>query len=87
MVTYDTAFTRFVKRRKRWHAKTCFSCRSFDECTVTTPIINQPQAAILGVGRIQKRVVVVENDAIAVRPMAYLSLTFDHRILDGAVAD
>lgn len=54
---------------------------------VALPIINQPQAAILGVGLIQKRVVVVENDAIAVRPMAYLSLTFDHRILDGVVAD
>jgi pyruvate/2-oxoglutarate dehydrogenase complex dihydrolipoamide acyltransferase (E2) component len=51
-----------------------------------TPIINQPQCAILGVGAIQKRVVVI-NDAIAIRPMAYLTLTFDHRILDGAVAD
>jgi pyruvate/2-oxoglutarate dehydrogenase complex dihydrolipoamide acyltransferase (E2) component len=50
------------------------------------PIINQPQCAILGVGLIQKRVVVI-NDAIAIRPMAYLSLTFDHRILDGAIAD
>jgi 2-oxoglutarate dehydrogenase E2 component (dihydrolipoamide succinyltransferase) len=52
-----------------------------------TPIINQPQAAILGVGMIQKRVMVVDDDAIAVRPMAYTSLTFDHRILDGAVGD
>ena len=51
-----------------------------------TPIINQPQCAILGVGAIQKRVVVI-NDAIAIRPMAYISLTFDHRILDGAIAD
>lgn len=51
-----------------------------------TPIINQPQCAILGVGIIQKRVVVI-NDAIAIRPMVYLSLTFDHRILDGAIAD
>jgi 2-oxoglutarate dehydrogenase E2 component (dihydrolipoamide succinyltransferase) len=51
-----------------------------------TPIINQPQCAILGVGIIQKRVIVI-NDAIAIRPMAYLSLTFDHRILDGAIAD
>lgn len=51
-----------------------------------TPIINQPQCAILGVGAIQKRVVVID-DAIAIRPMVYLSLTFDHRILDGAVAD
>lgn len=53
---------------------------------VATPIINQPQTGILGVGMMQKRVVVI-NDAIAIRPMAYMSLTFDHRILDGAVAD
>jgi 2-oxoglutarate dehydrogenase E2 component (dihydrolipoamide succinyltransferase) len=52
-----------------------------------TPIINQPQSAILGIGKFQKRVVVLENDAIAVRPMAYLSLTFDHRVLDGASGD
>lgn len=51
-----------------------------------TPIINQPQSAILGVGAIQKRVVVID-DAIAIRPMVYISLTFDHRILDGAIAD
>lgn len=52
-----------------------------------TPIINQPQSAILGIGKFQKRVVVLDNDAIAVRPMAYLSLTFDHRVLDGASGD
>lgn len=51
-----------------------------------TPIITQPQAGILGAGRIQKRAVVI-NDAIAIRPMVYLSFTFDHRILDGAAAD
>jgi len=51
-----------------------------------TPVINQPQCGILGTGTIQKRPVVV-NDAIAIKPMAYISLTFDHRILDGAVAD
>ena len=58
---------------------------------IAMPIINQPQCAIMGVGAIQKRVVVVtdENgdDLIAIRPMVYLSLTFDHRILDGAIAD
>lgn len=54
---------------------------------LATPVINQPQTAILGAGAVQKRVVVLENDAIAVRPMLYLSLTFDHRVLDGAVAD
>jgi 2-oxoglutarate dehydrogenase E2 component (dihydrolipoamide succinyltransferase) len=53
---------------------------------LATPIIHQPQCGILGVGLIQKRVVVV-GDAIAIRPMVYLSFTFDHRILDGAAAD
>jgi len=51
-----------------------------------TPIINQPQVAILGVGGIHKRPVVV-NDAIAVRSMVYLALSFDHRLVDGALAD
>ncbi len=51
-----------------------------------TPIINQPNCAILGVGAIQKRPIVI-NDAIAIRPMVYLGLTFDHRILDGFSAD
>ena len=50
------------------------------------PIINQPQLAILGVGGIEKRPVVVD-DAVVVRPMAYLTLGFDHRLIDGAVAD
>jgi 2-oxoglutarate dehydrogenase E2 component (dihydrolipoamide succinyltransferase) len=53
---------------------------------VATPIINQPQSGILGVGMIEKRVKVI-NDAIAIRPCSYLSLTFDHRVADGATAD
>jgi 2-oxoglutarate dehydrogenase E2 component (dihydrolipoamide succinyltransferase)/2-oxoisovalerate dehydrogenase E2 component (dihydrolipoyl transacylase) len=52
----------------------------------STPIIHQPQIAILGVGAVQKRAVVV-HDAIAIRPMTYLSLSFDHRVIDGATAD
>lgn len=61
-----------------------------------TPIINQPQAAILGIGAIVKRPVVRNgngsllpsaDDAIVIRPICYLSLSFDHRILDGASAD
>jgi 2-oxoglutarate dehydrogenase E2 component (dihydrolipoamide succinyltransferase) len=60
-----------------------------------TPVINQPQSAILGVGAINKRVVVISSptfdggtaDAIAIRPMVYLALTFDHRLLDGAIGD
>ncbi|HXI14051.1 MAG TPA: dihydrolipoamide acetyltransferase family protein [Thermoanaerobaculia bacterium] len=55
-----------------------------------TPIINQPQVAILGVGGVKKRAVVIETDegdAIVVRSMCYLALTFDHRIIDGALAD
>ncbi len=51
-----------------------------------TPVISQPQSAILGIGAIQKRVVVI-NDAIAIRPMVYLALSFDHRLLDGAIGD
>ena len=50
------------------------------------PIINQPQVAILGVGTIEKRPVVVE-DAIGIQTMAYLTLGYDHRLIDGAVAD
>ena len=50
------------------------------------PIINQPHVAILGVGNIEKRPVVIE-DAIAIRPMGYLTLGYDHRLIDGAVAD
>jgi 2-oxoglutarate dehydrogenase E2 component (dihydrolipoamide succinyltransferase) len=51
-----------------------------------TPIISQPQVAIMGLGGIEKRPVVV-GDAIAIRPMCYLVLSFDHRVIDGAVAD
>ncbi|HKA21286.1 MAG TPA: dihydrolipoamide acetyltransferase family protein, partial [Blastocatellia bacterium] len=51
-----------------------------------TPIINQPQVAILGVGVIKKRPVVID-DAIAIRQMGIFGLSFDHRIIDGAVAD
>jgi len=55
------------------------------------PIIFQPQTAILGTGMMQKRAVVITdeggNDSIAIRPMVYLSLVFDHRILDGESAD
>lgn len=57
---------------------------------MATPIINQPQSAIIGVGAVQKRVVVVDSDgidAIAIRPMMYATLTFDHRITDGSGAD
>ena len=55
-----------------------------------TPIINQPQVAILGVGGVKKRPVVVETDDgdfIAIRSICIMSLTFDHRLIDGAVAD
>ncbi len=53
---------------------------------LATAIINQPQCAIMGVGAVQQRAV-VENNAVVARPMAYLTLTFDHRIIDGAIAD
>jgi 2-oxoglutarate dehydrogenase E2 component (dihydrolipoamide succinyltransferase) len=51
-----------------------------------TPVINQPQVAILGVGAVEKMPVVID-DAIAIRSMCYLALTFDHRLIDGAMAD
>ncbi|HJE51562.1 MAG TPA: 2-oxoglutarate dehydrogenase, E2 component, dihydrolipoamide succinyltransferase, partial [Tessaracoccus flavescens] len=55
-----------------------------------TPIVNQPEVAILGTGALVKRPVVVEdrfgNESIAVRHMMYLSLSYDHRLIDGAVA-
>jgi 2-oxoglutarate dehydrogenase E2 component (dihydrolipoamide succinyltransferase) len=50
------------------------------------PIINQPQVAILGVGTIEKRPV-VRDDAIAIRHMVYLSISYDHRVIDGAMAE
>ena len=56
-----------------------------------TPIINQPQVAILGVGAIEKRPKVLSGqdgeDVIAIRTCAYFSISFDHRVIDGAVAD
>ena len=56
---------------------------------IGTPIINQPQAAILGVGAIKKRPMVVSDnkaqDSIEIRSMTYMTLTFDHRIIDGAL--
>ncbi len=55
-----------------------------------TPIINQPQVAILGTGSVVKRAVVIDDDnlgeTIAVRQMVYLALTYDHRLVDGADA-
>jgi 2-oxoglutarate dehydrogenase E2 component (dihydrolipoamide succinyltransferase) len=51
---------------------------------IGTPIINQPQVAILGTGAIKKRVAVI-NDALAIRSIAYFTLSFDHRIVDGAL--
>ena len=49
------------------------------------PVINQPNVAILGLGAIEKRPVVID-DAIAIRSMVYLTLSYDHRVVDGAVA-
>ena len=51
-----------------------------------TPVINQPQAAILGVGVVEKAAVVID-DAIAIRSVSLIGLTFDHRLIDGALAD
>ncbi len=49
------------------------------------PVINQPNVGILGLGAIQKRAMVI-NDAIAIRSMVYLTLSYDHRVVDGAIA-
>lgn len=57
---------------------------------IATPIINQPQSAILGIGKLEKRVVVRQydgQDTIQVRPMIYVTLTIDHRVLDGFQAN
>jgi 2-oxoglutarate dehydrogenase E2 component (dihydrolipoamide succinyltransferase) len=51
---------------------------------IGTPVINQPQVAILGTGAIKKRVAVID-DALAIRSVAYFTLSFDHRIVDGAL--
>ena len=53
---------------------------------LATPAINQPQVAILGIGAVSKAPVVI-NDAIAIRSISYLTLTFDHRVIDGATGD
>lgn len=52
-----------------------------------TPIINQPQVAIMGVGTIEKRLSVMQDDSVAIRTKAYFSISFDHRVIDGAIAD
>lgn len=52
-----------------------------------TPVINQPQVAILGLGAVEKVPAVLDGDAIAIRSQAHLALTFDHRLIDGALAD
>jgi len=57
---------------------------------IATPIINQPQSAILGIGKLEKRVVVVEKkgkDTTEIKPMVYVTLTIDHRVLDGFKAN
>ena len=51
------------------------------------PVISQPQVGILGLGGIEKRVKVTADDAIVIKPMMYTCLSYDHRIVDGAVAD
>ena len=56
-----------------------------------TPIINQPQVAILGIGVIEKRPIVSTdaegNDVISIKTMSYFAITYDHRLVDGADAD
>jgi pyruvate dehydrogenase E2 component (dihydrolipoamide acetyltransferase) len=65
-----------------------FSITNFGSfgCLIGTPVINQPQVAILGVGTVDKTPIVID-DAIAIRSICHLSLSFDHRLIDGALAD
>ncbi|SDL31590.1 dihydrolipoamide acetyltransferase family protein [Lacicoccus qingdaonensis] len=51
-----------------------------------TPIINPPQSSILGIGRIEKKVIPTDDDAIEIQPMMALSLSYDHRVIDGVMA-
>ena len=53
---------------------------------LSTPILNPPQSGILGLHKIQKRAVVGEGDAVVVRPMMYVALSYDHRLIDGREA-
>jgi 2-oxoglutarate dehydrogenase E2 component (dihydrolipoamide succinyltransferase) len=53
---------------------------------LSTPILNPPQSGILGLHKIQKRAVVAEGDQVVVRPMMYLALSYDHRLVDGREA-
>jgi 2-oxoglutarate dehydrogenase E2 component (dihydrolipoamide succinyltransferase) len=53
---------------------------------LSTPILNPPQSAILGLHKTEKRAVVLEGDVVAVRPMMYLALSYDHRVIDGREA-
>ena len=53
---------------------------------LSSPIVNPPQSAILGMHGIQKRPVVLPDNSIVVRPMMYIALTYDHRLIDGREA-
>jgi 2-oxoglutarate dehydrogenase E2 component (dihydrolipoamide succinyltransferase) len=53
---------------------------------LSTPILNTPQSGVLGLHKIQKRPVAVEDDRVAVRPMMYTALSYDHRLVDGREA-
>jgi 2-oxoglutarate dehydrogenase E2 component (dihydrolipoamide succinyltransferase) len=53
---------------------------------LSTPILNTPQSGILGLHKIQKKPVVGPDDTVVVRPMMYLALSYDHRIIDGREA-
>jgi 2-oxoglutarate dehydrogenase E2 component (dihydrolipoamide succinyltransferase) len=53
---------------------------------LSTPILNPPQSGLLGLHKIEKRAVVLENDQLAARPMMYLALSYDHRLVDGREA-
>ena len=72
---------------RRWRTFTITNFGTF-KSLFGTPVINQPQVAILGVGYIEKKPAVIETpegDVIAIRHKMYLSLSYDHRVVDGSL--
>ncbi len=86
----EKARTRKLSRQDVEHGTFTITNHGMTGSLVATPIINQPQSAILGIGKLEKRVVVVEKDgqdATMIKPMVYVTLTIDHRALDGFQAN
>ncbi len=81
----ERARTKKLKPEEVQHSTFCITNPGIFGGLMGLPVINQPNVAILGIGAIQKRAVVI-NDAIAIRSMVYLTLSYDHRVVDGAIS-